>query len=183
MLFKLPVDVEIASGRYLYGSTCSSWSDASTSYSGTWIQPSGNITNSGDCSSTRALACCNTPTKPSFAGFTTATTTGSGGGRPKMHVMCASAFGGSHLCHAAEYIRANGSLAVPSSGAWIDPSTASGTSTSNTGMPGSGRYLYGSTCSSWTDGSTSYSGTWIQTSGNITNSGDCSISRSVACCY
>ena len=130
----------------------------------------------------RPLACCNTPTKTRFAGFTSTSTNGNVGSRPKMHAMCAAEFAGGHLCHSAEYIRANSPTLVPSNGAWIDPSTSNGTGTSNAGMPGSGRWLYGSSCNAWTDGSSSYSGYYITQSGTITNSGDCSVARRVACC-
>ncbi|HPH28281.1 MAG TPA: hypothetical protein PLA87_15645, partial [Pseudomonadota bacterium] len=119
-----------------------------------------------------------------FAGFTTTTYTGSiGSGRHSAHAACSTAFAGSHLCHAAEYVQSNATTDIPATGAWLDPSTADGTGTSNTGMPGSGRYLYvGSTCNSWSDATTSYSGTWVTSSGLVTNSGYCNTSRVLACC-
>ena len=45
---------------------------------------------------------------PSFAGFTSASYNGKvAGGRTGMHALCAAAFTGGHLCHAAEYIQAS----------------------------------------------------------------------------
>jgi hypothetical protein len=170
------------SGRTVYGSTCNSWTDGTTGRSAYWVNAGGSIDSTGDCSASRSLACCNTPVKVHFAGFTSATTNGNGGGRPKMHGACASEFAGSHMCHASEYIRAASGTLVPMSGGWLDPSTANGTSTSNIGMPTSGRTVYGSTCNSWTDGTTGRSAYWVNTSGSIDSTGDCSATRSIACC-
>jgi hypothetical protein len=171
------------SGRYIgYSGTCDSWSTTASGYNGTYIATTGAITNNA-CSASRVLACCNTPAKTRFAGFTSATTTGSAGGRPKMHAMCATAFPGSRLCHATEYIRAASASSVPSAGAWLDPSVSNGTSTYNTGMPASGRYIgYSGTCDSWSTAASGYNGTYVTTSGAITNNA-CSASRNVACCY
>lgn len=172
------------SGRYVgYSGTCDSWSTTASGYSGTYIATSGAITNNA-CSASRVLACCNTPTKTRFAGFTSATTSGSAGGRPKMHAMCAAAFAGSHMCHAAEYIRSASGNSVPSTGAWLDPSIANAESSSfNTGMPASGRYVgYSGTCDSWSTAASGYSGTYVTTTGGITNNA-CTATRAVACCY
>ena len=171
------------SGRYLYGYTCNAWSNNSTSYSGTWVSPTGTITSSGYCDASRAIACCNTPAKTRFAGFTTMLLNGNAGGRTKMHAICASAFPTSHMCHASEYIRASSATSVPTAGAWLDPSTASGNDTGNSGVPGSGRYLYGYTCNAWSNATTSYSGTWVSPTGTVTSSAYCDTSRAVACCY
>lgn len=172
------------SGRNLFsGTTCNAWSDASTSYNGTWVTSSGSMVTSGYCNSSRALACCNTPVKIRFAGYTSATTNGGAGGRPKMHALCATEFPGSHLCHASEYIRSCSSTSVPSTGAWLDPSTANGTGTSNSGMPGSGRNLFsGTTCNAWSDATTSYNGTWVAPNGSVVTSGYCNTTRAAACC-
>jgi hypothetical protein len=100
-----------------------------------------------------------------------------------MHTLCTTEFPGSHLCHASEYIRSCSSTTVPSTGAWLDPSTANGTGTSNSGMPGSGRNLFsGTTCNAWSDATTSYSGTWVAANGLVVTSGYCNTTRAVACC-
>lgn len=172
------------SGRYvMYSGTCDSWSTSSTSYQGTYVTVQGGI-SSGSCATSRVLACCNTLSKTRFAGFATTTTAGSAGGRPAMHARCASAFSGAHLCHATEYIRANSTQTVPSSGAWLDPSLSRGSSERwNSGMPASGRYVYYSgTCDSWSTSSSSYQGTYVTPSGGV-SSGSCSTTRSVACCF
>ena len=84
-------------------------------------------------------------------GFTTATTTGAmPNGRPGMHAKCAAEFPGSHLCHAAEYVLSDSATTVPSIGAWIDASTNTSANAENSGLPGSGRYLYGYSCTTWT---------------------------------
>ena len=172
------------SGRYVaYNGTCDSWSNASSSYYGTVVTPTGGIATQG-CNASRVLACCNTPSKTRFAGFTTSATTGSASGRPAMHGRCASAFPGSHLCHATEYIRSNSATVVPASGAWVDPSLARGsTDRWNSGMPASGRYVYyNGTCDSWSNASSSYYGTSITTNGGVVTQG-CNASRTLACCY
>ena len=169
------------SGRYLYGYNCSTWTSGSSSNNGTYITSAGSITDTS-CNVSRPLACCNGARKIRFAGFTPTTTTGNAGGRPKMHALCVSAFAGSHLCHATEYIRATSGLSVPTSGAWIDPSTNTSSGAENSGMPGSGRYLYGYNCSTWTSGSSSNNGTYITSAGSITDT-SCNIARPVACCF
>jgi hypothetical protein len=170
------------SGRYIYGQTCSSWTNGTNALTGWWISPSGYVGTSGNCSNSRALACCNTAPKVRLAGFTATATTGSLGGRPKVHALCASEFPGSHFCHATEYVRASSSKPVPTSGAWVDPSTVDGGSTVNSGPPASGRYIYGQTCDSWTNGTNALTGWWISPSGYIGTTGNCSNSRAVACC-
>lgn len=169
------------SGRYLYGYSCSTWTNGTTGSSGTYITSAGSVTDSV-CNVSRSLACCNGARKTRFAGFTTTTTTGSVGGRPQMHALCVAAFAGSHFCHAAEYIRTTSSTPVPSSGAWVDPSINTSSGAENSGMPGSGRYLYGYTCSTWTNGTTGSSGSYITSSGTVTDS-PCNVARPVACCY
>lgn len=118
-----------------------------------------------------------------FAGFTSMTYTGAiSGGRPGAHAVCATAFPGSHLCHASEYIQAESATAVPMSGAWVDPSTMDGDYTRMGGMPGSGRHVFGLACSSWSTGATTATGYWVTTTGTLSSTGDCSASRAVACC-
>lgn len=171
------------SGRYIYGYTCAHWNDAAASKYGTYLTTAGNILDDTGCNVSRSLACCNSVRKTRFAGFTPTTTNGNVNGRPKMHAMCATAFAGSHLCHAAEYIRATSATTIPASGAWIDPSTTPSTSFTNLAHPSSGRYIYGYTCSHWSDAGASKYGTYIATSGNILDDSGCNVSRTVACCY
>jgi hypothetical protein len=169
------------SGRYLAGSDCSYWTHSGSGSSGLWLNAQSILTTTGDCSASRSLACCNTPGKVRFAGFTATATSGNFGGRAKMHAACSAAFPGSHFCHAAEYLRATSPTTPPMSGAWIDNST-SGSGVNNSGTPGSGRYLAGSDCSYWTHGGSGSSGLWLNASGILTTTGDCSNSRVLACC-
>jgi hypothetical protein len=170
------------SGRYLASSDCTNWTIGGATSSGHWLHPSGYVTASGDCSASRPLACCNTPSKVRFAGFTRTAATGGFGGRSKMHAACAAEFPGSHFCHAAEWIRASSPTTIPMSGAWIDPSTGGTGGLNNSGLTGSGRYLASSDCTNWTIGGATSSGHWLHPSGYVTASGDCSASRVVACC-
>jgi hypothetical protein len=169
------------SGRYLYGYSCTSWTSASSSGNGTYVTSAGSITDT-PCNNSRRLACCNGARKTRFAGFTPTTTTGSVGGRPQMHALCSAAFAGSHFCHAAEYVRATSSTTVPAGGAWIDPSINTSSGAENSGMPGSGRYLYGYTCTTWTSASSSSNGSYVTSAGSVTDT-PCNVARSVACCY
>jgi hypothetical protein len=146
------------------------------------VNSAGNIDVYGDCSAGHPLACCNSPTKARFAGFTTSTTTGAASGRWKMHALCSAAFTGAHMCHASEYIRASSGGSVPSSGAWIDPSTVNGSDIANSGMTQSARYIGGYACSSWTATGGGDYGTTVNTAGNIDVYGDCSSARAIACC-
>lgn len=171
------------SGRYIYGYNCATWTDGTSGRSGTYVTASGSVQDDSACNVSRSLACCNGARKTRFAGFTATTTVGGVSGRPKMHAMCATAFSGSHFCHAAEYIRATSPTTVPASGAWIDPSTNSSTSATNSGLPTSGRYIYGYNCATWTDGTSGRSGTYVTTSGNIQDDSACNVARAVACCY
>jgi hypothetical protein len=136
----------------------------------------------GDCSSSRALACCNSPAKVRFAGFTRQTTNGSIGSRAKAHALCAGEYSGSHLCHVAEFIRTSSPVTVPASGAWLDPSSSASTGGIYTGVPAAGRFVLGYDCSSWTQGTTGYAGTWVSASGSMDINGDCSTVRALACC-
>lgn len=73
------------------------------------------------CTNQRPLACCSSPYKERFRGFTTATVTGARpGGRNEMHQMCGAQFPGSHLCFVSEYYRGTPKTAPPASGAWVD---------------------------------------------------------------
>ena len=104
---------------------CGNWSETSYMSGGFSYDALGEIVipsavQQTQCKTTHVLACCSTPYKEKFAGFTTATMTGAVGGRALMHFACGSQFPGSHLCHAAEYSRAASTLSPPSGGAWID---------------------------------------------------------------
>ncbi|MFO0576491.1 MAG: hypothetical protein U1A78_21005 [Polyangia bacterium] len=169
-------------GRQIHGYACDSWSKGTTAVSGTWLMPSGAMSTSGDCATSRALACCNTPSKVRFAGFTRATTSGGIGSRARAHAMCAGEFVGAHLCHAAEYIRTSSPTTVPMSGAWIDPSSSVTSSGIYVGLPEAGRQIHGYACDSWSKGTTAVSGTWLMPSGAMSTSGDCSTLRPLACC-
>jgi hypothetical protein len=118
----------------------------------------------------------------SFAGFTPTTYTGAGiGGRPGAHALCAAAFAGSHLCHATEYLLSNSATTPPTSGAWIDPSTSGGAAVNNSGMPGSGRYIYSYDCNDWTQATGTY-GHWLTPAGDVSTDKDCTVARVIACC-
>jgi hypothetical protein len=170
------------SGRYANGYACDSWSNGTTGYAGTWVDVSGTMSTNGNCTTSRVLACCNTPTKVRFAGFTSATTSGAVGSRAKAHALCATAFAGSHLCHVSEYLRANSATTVPASGVWLDPSASETSGGVFVGLPSAGRYANGYACDSWSNGTTGYAGTWSSASGTMSTNGTCTTSRPLACC-
>jgi hypothetical protein len=172
----------VKAGRFSGAYTCSGWNNTGGGDYGTIVNAKGTIDIYGDCSTARQLACCNTPTKARFAGFTAATTSGGAGGRFKMHALCATAFTGAHMCHASEYLRANSAASVPSGGAWLDPSTVNSTNIANTGVPDSARFIGAYTCSSWNNTGGGDYGTIVNELGAIDIYGDCSKARSVACC-
>jgi hypothetical protein len=112
----------------------------------------------------------------SFAGFTTATTTGAvTNGRIGMHAMCAAAFPGSHLCHDLEYTLSTSATTPPADGAWIDSSHAGGVAAVRNAT-GSG-----TSCDSWTQTASGYYGVYVTANGG-TSSTDCSRVKSLACC-
>jgi hypothetical protein len=130
-----------------------------------------------------------------FAGFTSATVTGSHGGREAMHATCAAQFAGSHLCHHAEYVLATSATRPPDAGAWVDPSCED--TTDNLGnlttqcnnwyeaSPGMGRMLYvdnnnNANCTNWTGTTVGTTGLAIQPDKPVTV--DCAKSLSLACC-
>ena len=172
----------VKAGRYPGAYNCSSWNNTAGGDYGTTVNALGSIDIYGDCSTARRLACCNSPTKVRFAGFTTATTTGAAGGRWKMHALCAAAFAGAHMCHGAEYLRTNSATTVPSGGAWIESSTLGGTGPVNTGVPDSARYLGGYSCSSWNNSGGGDFGTVVTELGSVDIYGDCSKAHAVTCC-
>jgi len=175
-------------GRYVgntSGGHCSSWtSSLATSY-GTFIQANGSASDVGTCNVTRALACCNGPSKITFAGFSTATATMTTG-RVGMHALCNAEFPGARICHAAEYLRADSGAAVPAAGAWLDPSIDLNTFYDVAGAsPVFGRYTgtqSGGHCSSWTSSLATSYGTVVQANGGISDVATCNVARRVACC-
>lgn len=172
----------VKAGRFLGANNCSSWNNTGGGDFGATVNALGTIDIYGDCSTARQLACCNTPTKARFAGFTTSTITGAAGGRWKMHALCATAFAGGHMCHSAEYLRASSAASVPSGGAWIDASTLNSTSVANSGVPDSARFLGSPSCSSWNNSGGADYGTIVTEVGSIDVYGDCSKARVVSCC-
>ena len=167
-----PVAVGIAGVRQFSGTSCDSWTQVGSGYYGVYISTAGAAVST-DCVKRKALACCNSPARTKFVGFTTATTSGNAGGRIKMHQMCVAEFAGSHLCHNIEYARSHSAKLPPTDGAWIDPSN--GTSAGNA------RDLSGTSCDSWTQTGSGYYGIYITGNGNL-NTTDCVKVKSVACC-
>jgi hypothetical protein len=103
---------------------CDNWTsamDGVNTTEGDTITPAGQSFST--CTATHVLACCSTPFAETFKGYTTATTSGAlATGRAGMHALCGAQFPGSHMCHVAEYFRANSATTPPAAGAWIDPS-------------------------------------------------------------
>jgi len=161
------------------GGNCMSWTAATVNTNGIVLHPS--LTLSGPCTDARPLACCTTPFRETFRGFTAATTNGGAGGRPAMHARCAQEFAGSHLCHHAEYHRAHPTISPPAGGAWIDSSSFNSATENGGAMPSSGRSTYpDGACASWTSGIVNRSGI-IMTPANSTT-GACDVQRPLACC-
>jgi hypothetical protein len=190
------------SGRWTDSYTCDSWTSANgSSFSNTYLAANGQITTASSstaplppgCNTQRSLACCNGTPKVQFAGFTSMITNGGSiaGGRPGMHGVCASEFAGSHMCHAAEYLRASSGVTIPASGAWLDPSVNERDELVLGGSPRFGRWTSSYTCSGWTSASgTSFSSTFLDADGDIkTHSSStaplpigCAAQRPIACC-
>jgi hypothetical protein len=168
-------------GRYT-GTSCLSYTTTSAQFNGTVLFPAGDAFASSTCQTARPLACCNGEPKIVFAGFTPATTTGNLGGRPTAHALCGAAFPGAHLCHAAEYLRANSPLAIPADGAWLDSSVGDTGGITREGGPSFGRYT-GTSCLSYTTTSAQFNGTVLFPAGDAFASSTCQTARSLACCY
>ena len=169
-------------GRAPNGYSCLSFSHDGNTYGGTSVGASGSVGWSSDCDKAKPLACCSTPAKTRFAGFTTATKTGKMGGRARAHQLCNTEFPGAHFCHAAEYLRANSATTIPASGAWIDPS-GNNSGVVYVGLPTLGRQLSGYTCLTYTHEGNTYGGTSLTARGSIGWSSDCDKSKALACCY
>ncbi len=183
-------------GRYsgvLDFHNCDNWSAAtsgSTTTFGDVITPAG--WNEAVCTSTHVLACCSTPFLEKFRGFTTATTSGVlAGGRAQMHALCGAQYAGSHLCHLAEYERAQVTTTPPSAGAWIDASgymqsTGGGTVENDVATSHIGRFaglLDFHNCDNWTaasSGSTTTFGDVVTPTG--WNEAACTTQHALACC-
>lgn len=198
----ITTDGAYANGREDYSYTCASWTSASaTSFSASFLRADGNVqlTSSNTfptppaCNVQRALACCNGAPKIQLAGFTTLQVdgAGTGAGRPGMHAACAAQFTGSHMCHIAEYLRADSASTVPATGAWLDPSIDENGEVATGGSPRFGRETSSYTCNGWTintqnPGSASYLGTdgaaHLESSNTFPNPPGCSAHRPIACC-
>lgn len=148
------------------------------------------------CNLQRALACCNGAPKVQLAGFTTVQPDGAGAtpgaGRPGMHAACNAQFAGSHMCHIAEYLRANSPVPVPATGAWLDPSVNENDDTVTGGAARFGRETSSFTCFGWT--SNTATGAWssthldvdgnakLQSSNSFPQQIGCTARRPIACC-
>lgn len=170
--------------------TLASYGSSSTTY-GSAITAS--QMTSAQCTQSKALACCSTPTSAGFRGFTTATVNGARpGGRAEMHQACGAQFAGSHMCHAAEYHRAAPTITPPTAGAWLDASgyirTSGGAEVTNAvaserlGRYGAFHEL--TNCGGWSittygSSSTAY-GTKVTPNGVTSNV--CSAALAIACC-
>ena len=180
------VDVE---GTSIYGGvpsagrrtnfSCSSWTSNVSGASGTMVRTDSLFDAYGDCAEQRPVACCNGPRKVVLAGYTTANATMNA--RPGMHAQCSSEFPGAHMCHVAEYLRANAISPIPASGAWMDGSIDLHGSSVYGGVPGAGRRTNFS-CSSWNSTTPGASGTMIRADSLFDAYGDCAVPRPIACC-
>jgi hypothetical protein len=172
-------------GRYvgqLDTGNCDNWTQASSGTSGATISTNGITT--AQCNTTHVVACCSTPFREKFAGFTPGVSAGGAGGRYAMHTLCGAAFAGSHLCHVSEFYRTQTATTPPAGGAWIDES----------GYPANeiyvnavlaardiGRYtgqLDTGNCDNWSN--TSTSGATVTVSGITTAT--CTTALPLACC-
>ncbi len=116
------------------------------------------------CTQQRSLACCSSPYKERFRGFTTATVTGArAGGRNEMHQLCGAQYPGSHLCYVSEYYRGSPTITPPANGAWIDVNGYTRNSALSSSM------MAGATISRYTGLSDSNCYGWSQTMAGTTN--------------
>ncbi|AKT38458.1 collagen-like protein [Chondromyces crocatus] len=179
---------------------CANWT-SNTYQSGQYTYNASGMTVSvggpqtGLCNAARPLACCATPYREAFAGFSSASTVGEAGGRESMHARCANEFTGSHMCHAAEYARATPTTLPPAEGAWLDSSSYFANNTvytiSGLGSMDGGRMAGrsdSSNCANWTS-NTYQSGQYTYNSSGLTatrtgfSTNLCNVARPVACCY
>jgi len=175
---------DIRLGRYTGGSNsnCGNWTGSATLGYGLHVTGVSQTT----CTSTLPLACCSTPYRERFRGFTAATVTGlRPGGRAEMNQLCGLELAGSHLCHQAEFGRTNSATTIPAGGAWIDRSAHLRTQgdaipINEVASPLMGRYAgaSGSNCSGWSTGGTL--GYTITTLGM--SQVQCNTTHPIACC-
>jgi hypothetical protein len=167
-----------------YAGSCDSWTNATTAYLGARASENGAVLQNYDCATFRPLACCNGVAKTSFAGFTAFATPGAiAQGRIGMHKACNTEFAGSHMCHAAEYIRTSSLAAPPAVGAWLDASLDGSGAISVGGLPLAGRSIsYAGSCDAWTNATSAYLGARVSSNGAILQNYDCATVRPIACC-
>jgi hypothetical protein len=184
--------LELASrdtGRYTgsdFSLNCNNWTVTTSGDNGEMLSAGGVAVHA--CSSSLVVACCSSPYKEQFAGFTSTTTTGAlSGGRAAMHAFCGAQFSGSHLCHAAEYARASPKTTPPAGGAWLDASgysrTAGLADISSVASIHDGRYTasdFSVNCNNWTAAPSGNNGETVTSAG--TTYGACSTARVAACC-
>ncbi len=148
------------------------WTFSGTTDTGDVVTTSGYVTSS-TCSAVKPLACCQTPLKRIFRGFTSVIFTGDLGGFPGANAKCRAEFPGSFFCSYGDYNRAEPSSGAPASGAWADSERDSfgrrAPSPCNNG-PGP-----------WTFSGTTDTGDVITSTGYVTSS-VCSAARPIACC-
>ena len=202
-VYSTPELASTVGGRYTDPSTgfdCTDWTALTWLNGGNSIPTTGTlITPAGPgsdlCQHPHPLACCSSPYREKFAGYSTPSN-GAPGGAAAMHAQCAIQFAGAHMCHIAEYERAAATVAPPAAGAWLDSSAFMTTTAQGpyqvTGMAAksAGRFIGSSTgfnCSAWTaltwlNGGNSIptTGTVITPAGAITSL--CNVARPIACC-
>ncbi len=169
-------------GKRSNGYTCSEWNNATTSYSGMMLKPTGFLaasygSNTNGCDVARPLACCYGGSRSVFRGYTPAAYTGNLGGRIGAHALCATAYPGAHFCQEDELISATQASSPGASGAWVDDWDPS--------YPG--KRSNGYTCSEWNNATTSYSGMMLKPTGFLaasygSNTNGCDVARPLACC-
>lgn len=167
-------------------SNCLSWTTAVPTngpMNGPTVSSTG--TRYVDCGTQLPLACCSTPYRERFAGFTSWSSSGAIGGEAAANYHCATEFAGSHLCHLAEYYRAHPMQSPPQIGAWVDASVVpwynyNGYSPCmDAAIARAGRLLSnGYSCTIWT--ATSGNGTAVLPSG--LSGPTCSTTHPLACC-
>ncbi|MGE0397240.1 MAG: hypothetical protein AB7T06_11010 [Kofleriaceae bacterium] len=171
---------------------CANWTLGSYSSGPTYgiaITPA--QATSQQCTQSKALACCSTPTRAGFRGFTTATVTGARtGGRAEMHQACGAQFAGSHMCHAAEYYQSAPATSPPAAGAWLDASayvrTGGADVSTSFASERLGRYAAFhelTNCGGWTLTTYSSGAAYgLRVTPNGITSTTCATALSVACC-
>jgi hypothetical protein len=111
---------------------------------------------------------------PTFAGYTTATYTGSLGGDIGANARCNAQYPGSSFCTVSEFDRSNPVTPPSSAGAWLDSDRqASGQRTQNSCSAGGG---------SWNLGTTGDTGTNLNALGVFASQVSCDGVKPLACC-